>query len=407
MHVDHYRADPSRRFSSSQHSPIKSPNEARQRMLNDVYGIKPVEDDSNNDWKPSNRGSDEKQKKRLSMEHQKLLLQDQMDQNLRVKELEKQKERLEDEKIDRMYYQNAPSKLRQHQHQEMDPPFEQRGVKVGNDLPGDKHSNLTGDGTRSSASGQDSMAAKDIFDRNVREALERKYGKHGAAIRMQREKGGEMLSSNAPRRDVEEETFYSPRQAMGRESIISKKHLAPHSVEETPILSLMNNGQMPDVATIEEFQGGNERPPPRRRLSDYNAPIGAGHPLASVQEEPADLYNPNPQRALGNQDPSRRRTFQDTYDAENYTGNYSQRGSKVEESQSAYHAPKIEMPSESASNFNARDQRRVPEVEQSLNSQSMLMYTSDPTVLFGQSRHRTQMPSENENTSFHHRHQVL
>ena len=269
-------------------SPTKSPGIARQRMLHDVYGNS-AQDTSEDFWLPGKPSFNEKEKRRQSIEQQRALLEEQVQEGLsRRKELNKCSTNSED----------LPA-----------------NVTVRADLM--NRGRLK----------SDEPITQESHEKSVREALERKYGKHGAALRMQRMRQGGMR----PISENEEDSFYNPANAMGRdrsasEANIRKQYFNP--VEEVPIVELKGSSM------------GIRMQSEKRHGHDIESDQRQSMPLKErVSIKPKDVSFISESQLLGN---------------------HHKRGS------------------ESA------------EVEQSLNSESLMMYSSDPSVLFVDSKIKKQ-----------------
>ena len=185
----------------------------------------------------------------------------------------------------------------------------------------------------------DPPISQESHDRSVREALERKYGKHGAALRMQRMKQGGIKTIP----EQEEDSFYNPVLAMGRDRVASeeytgRKHFNP--TEDVPIIELKGNANAHSA----------------RRIAREDE-----------EEVAAERVKSHEQSRL------------------------TQARANNNDNQSFKHPNDVSFISESQLLGNTRSRRDHSEIEQSLNSESLMMYSGDPSVLFGDSKMKKQV----------------
>ena len=262
-------------------------------MLRDVYGNS-AQDISEDFWLLGKLSLNEKEKRRQSVEQQRALLEEQMQDALqgfsRKKELNK---------------------------------------SSTEDLPANVtvRADLINRGRLKS----DEPITQESHEKSVREALERKYGKHGAALRMQRMRQGGMR----PISENEEDSFYNPANAMGRDRSASEENIRKqyfNPVEEVPIIEL--KGSSMAIRTQSERGHGLDTESDQQQSTERKVPL-----KERVAIKPKDVSFISESQLLGNN---------------------HKRGSVS------------------------------AEVEQSLNSESLMMYSSDPSILFVDSKIKKQ-----------------
>lgn len=259
-------------------------------MLRDVYGNS-AQDISEDFWLLGKLSLNEKEKRRQSVEQQRALLEEQMQEGFsRKKELNK---------------------------------------SSTEDLPANVtvRADLINRGRLKS----DEPITQESHEKSVREALERKYGKHGAALRMQRMRQGGMR----PISENEEDSFYNPANAMGRDRSASEENIRKqyfNPVEEVPIIEL--KGSSMAIRTQSERGHGLDTESDQQQSTERKVPL-----KERVAIKPKDVSFISESQLLGNN---------------------HKRGSVS------------------------------AEVEQSLNSESLMMYSSDPSILFVDSKIKKQ-----------------
>jgi hypothetical protein len=363
-------------------SPSKSPGLARQRMLSDVYGTQVVGAAGlGEDWRPSNLGFDEKEKKRAAMEQQKELLKQQVEEGLRIKERELLREKEEEDKLDRKLYTDLSAAQRS-----------QQGSNPRNNLS------------------DEARTAREMQDKNLREALERKFGKHGAALRWDREmrkRGIAIAPADYNAEDTQDPSHYSPSKAMGRD----RPPAAVIDIMDIPIRPMGNVNKGPsspqnDIPIV--MKGKPKDLFKSRALNDFtDAPRREATPgghlanksnlMSFNDEDETSDYNDSFNNRSSHHHSTRNRTSGSTTTSvsaidgvDAYVQSYKQKYSQPPEQNLQRPTSNRDVSFVSDSKYMPVGSESAPKrphtVEESLTSESLMMYSTDPSVLFGNTR---------------------
>lgn len=310
----------------------KSPNAARQRMLMDVYGFKMQESSVGvgDEWKPSKGGADDKEKKRLAVEQQKEVLKQQIEENKRFKESERAKERMEEDRLERKLRLDMAAN-------------KPEGYRLTEDYERDQI--MGGSNATAKGSPPDALETADVIEKSVREALERKFGKHGAMLRLQKE--GKVVG----RQDADDKSFYRADN--------------PQGYDTSGDIPIRPTGKMNDAG----YENDSLYAPSRSKLNRAGEKVI--DPRSSLLEEDSSFHY-GQKKSPAKPAPRASSQFRDEY--ESGESNYYADRSKPSRDVSFISESKM---------LNADPQRKQSFVEQSLNCESIMMYSSDPSVIFG------------------------